>query len=74
MAIFASTTLGTSDPSRAMSIKALRLEPRFAAAQSKQEAPTVPGPGRVPARHELAADVAQRAGSGSGGREDLARP
>jgi 1,2-phenylacetyl-CoA epoxidase PaaB subunit len=46
MAIFASTTLGTSDPSRAMSIKALEARAQaLAAAQSKQEMPTsMPSP------------------------------
>lgn len=46
MAIFASTTLGSSDPSRAMSIKALEARAQaLAAAQSKQELPTsLPSP------------------------------
>lgn len=46
MAIFASTTLGTSDPSRAMSIKALEARAQaLAAAQAKQEMPTsMPSP------------------------------
>ena len=46
MAIFASTTLGTGDPSRAMSIKALEARAQaLAAAQSKQEMPTsMPSP------------------------------
>lgn len=46
MAIFASTTLGSSDPSRAMSIKALEARAQaLAAAQAKQEAPTsLPSP------------------------------
>jgi hypothetical protein len=46
MAIFASTTLGSSDPSRAMSIKALETRAQaLAAAQAKQEAPTsLPSP------------------------------
>ena len=46
MAIFASTTLGSSDPSKAMSIKALEARAQaLAAAQSKQEAPTsLPSP------------------------------
>lgn len=46
MAIFASTTLGSSDPSRAMSIKALEARAQaLAAAQSKQEMPTsLPSP------------------------------
>jgi hypothetical protein len=46
MAIFASTTLGTGDPSRAMSIKALEARAQaLAAAQSKQELPaSVPSP------------------------------
>src|SRR4029077_18728236 len=46
MAIFASTTLGTGDPSRAMSIKALEARAQaLAAAQSKQELPTsLPSP------------------------------
>jgi hypothetical protein len=46
MAIFASTTLGSSDPSRAMSIKALEARAQaLAAAQSRQEAPTsIPSP------------------------------
>jgi hypothetical protein len=46
MAIFASTTLGTGDPSRAMSIKALETRAQaLAAAQAKQEMPTsLPSP------------------------------
>ena len=46
MAIFASTTLGSSDPSRAMSIKALEARAQaLAAAQAKQEVPTsMPSP------------------------------
>jgi hypothetical protein len=46
MAIFASTTLGTGDPSRAMNIKALEARAQaLAAAQSKQEMPTsMPSP------------------------------
>lgn len=46
MAIFASTTLGSSDPSRAMSIKALEARAQaLAAAQAKQELPTsLPSP------------------------------
>lgn len=46
MAIFASTTLGTGDPSRALSIKALEARAQaLAAAQSKQEMPTsLPSP------------------------------
>ena len=46
MAIFASTTLGSSDPSKAMSIKALEARAQaLAAAQAKQEAPTsLPSP------------------------------
>jgi hypothetical protein len=46
MAIFASTTLGTGDPSRAMNIKALEARAQaLAAAQSKQELPTsMPSP------------------------------
>jgi hypothetical protein len=46
MAIFASTTLGTGDPSRAMSIKALETRAQaLAAAQAKQELPTsLPSP------------------------------
>jgi hypothetical protein len=46
MAIFASTTLGSSDPSRALSIKALEARAQaLAAAQSKQEMPTsLPSP------------------------------
>lgn len=46
MAIFASTTLGSSDPSRAMSIKALEARAQaLAAAQAKQEMPTsLPSP------------------------------
>lgn len=46
MAIFASTTLGSSDPSRAMSIKALEARAQaLSAAQAKQELPTsLPSP------------------------------
>jgi hypothetical protein len=46
MAIFASTTLGSSDPSRALSIKALEARAQaLAQAQSKQELPTsLPSP------------------------------
>jgi hypothetical protein len=46
MAIFASTTLGTSDPSRALSIKALEARAQaLAAAQAKQETPaSLPSP------------------------------
>jgi hypothetical protein len=46
MAIFASTTLGSSDPSKAMSIKALEARAQaLAAAQAKQEQPTsLPSP------------------------------
>jgi hypothetical protein len=46
MAIFASTTLGSSDPARAMSIKALEARAQaLAAAQSKQEMPSsLPSP------------------------------
>jgi Short C-terminal domain len=46
MAIFASTTLGSSDPSRAMSIKALEARAQaLAAQQSRQEMPTsLPSP------------------------------
>lgn len=46
MAIFASTTLGSSDPSKAMSIKALEARAQaLAAAQAKQEAPqSMPSP------------------------------
>src|SRR5436190_9512061 len=46
MAIFASTTLGSSDPSRAMNIKALETRAQaLAAAQAKQEIPTsLPSP------------------------------
>ena len=46
MAIFASTTLGTSDPTRAMSIKALETRAQaLAAAQARQETPTsMPSP------------------------------
>jgi len=46
MAIFASTTLGSSDPSRAMSIKALEARAQaLAQAQAKQEVPqSVPSP------------------------------
>jgi hypothetical protein len=46
MAIFASTTLGSSDPARAMSIKALEARAQaLAAAQSKQELPSsLPSP------------------------------
>ena len=46
MAIFASTTLGSSDPSKAMSIKALEARAQaLAAAQARQEAPTsMPSP------------------------------
>ena len=46
MAIFASTTLGSSDPSRALSIKALEARAQaLAAAQSRQEMPTsLPSP------------------------------
>ena len=46
MAIFASTTLGSSDPSRAMNIKALETRAQaLAAAQAKQEMPTsLPSP------------------------------
>jgi hypothetical protein len=46
MAIFASTTLGSSDPSRAMSIKALEARAQaLAATQAKQEMPTsLPSP------------------------------
>ena len=46
MAIFASTTLGTSDPSKAMNIKVLEARAQaLAAAQAKQEVPTsMPSP------------------------------
>jgi len=46
MAIFASTTLGSSDPSKAMSVKALEARAQaLAAAQAKQEMPTsMPSP------------------------------
>ena len=46
MAIFASTTLGSSDPSKAMSIKALEARAQaLAAAQTKQEVPaSMPSP------------------------------
>jgi len=46
MAIFASTTLGSSDPSRALSIKALEARAQaLAAQQAKQETPTsLPSP------------------------------
>ena len=46
MAIFASTTLGTGDPSRAMNIKALEARAQaLAAVQAKQELPTsMPSP------------------------------
>jgi hypothetical protein len=46
MAIFASTTLGSSDPSKAMSIKALEARAQaLQAAQAKQEMPTsLPSP------------------------------
>jgi hypothetical protein len=46
MAIFASTTLGSSDPSRALSIKALEARAQaLSAAQAKQEMPTsLPSP------------------------------
>ena len=46
MAIFASTTLGSSDPSKAMNIKALEARAQaLAAAQAKQEVPpSMPSP------------------------------
>src|SRR5580765_4363155 len=46
MAIFASTTLGSSDPSKAMSVKALEARAQaLAAAQAKQEMPqSMPSP------------------------------
>ena len=46
MAIFASTTLGSSDPAKAMSIKALEARAQaLAAAQAQQQAPTsMPSP------------------------------
>src|SRR5580765_4501266 len=50
MAIFASTTLGSSDPSKAMNIKALEARAQaLAAAQAKQEMPTsMPSPWQGP--------------------------
>src|SRR6187455_2989042 len=46
MAIFASTTLGSSDPARAMSVKALEARAQaLAATQAKQELPqSLPSP------------------------------
>ena len=79
MAIFASTTLGSSDPSRAMSIKALEARAQaLAAAQSKQEMPTsLPSPwqGASLVLNQAAdAFATKRADQATAaGREDLAK-
>ena len=80
MAIFASTTLGSSDPSKAMSIKALEARAQaLAAAQAKQEVPTsMPSPWQGAsyvfnqAADAFATKRADQAGGAAG--QDLANP